>query len=62
MANANGAMYGSDLNGNGIPDGQEYDRTASTTLGQLWRSGPSNGVVSLGDVLTVLAQVGTNCG
>ncbi len=59
--NANGAMYGSDLNGNGIADGVEYDRTPSTTPGQPWRSGPPNGTVTLGDVLTVLAQVGTNC-
>lgn len=60
-ANANGAKYGSDLNGNGIADGVEYDRTPSTTPGQPWRSGPPNGTVTLGDVLTVLAQVGTNC-
>ncbi len=59
--NVNGAMYGSDLNGNTIPDGREYDRTPSTTPGQPWRSGPPNGTVTLSDVLTVLAQVGTNC-
>ncbi len=53
--------YGSDLNGNGIPDGQEYDRAPSATPGQPWRSGPPNGFVTLGDVLVVLAQVGTNC-
>ncbi len=61
VANANGAMYGTDLNGNGIFDGVEYDRTASTTPGELWRSGPPNGFVTLADVLVVLAQVGTNC-
>lgn len=60
-ANAGGAKYGSDINANGLLDGQEYDRTPSTTPGQPWRSGPPNGVVSLSDVLTVLAQVGTNC-
>ena len=60
-ANGNGAMYGSDLNSNGVPDGEEYDRSSSTTPDQLWRSGPPNGVVSLADVLAALAQVGTNC-
>ena len=59
--NVNGAMYGSDLNGNGIPDGQEYDRTPSTVPGKPWRSGAPNGVVSLHDVLVVLAQVGDQC-
>ena len=29
--------------------------------GRIRRSGPANGIVSLSDVLTVLAQVGTNC-
>ncbi len=59
--NANGAKYGSDLNGNGILDGVEYDRTPSTVVGEMWRSGPPNGVITLSDVLVVLAQVGTNC-
>ncbi len=59
--NANGAKYGSDLNGNGIADGVEYDRTPSTMPLQPWRSGPPNGVVSLSDVLVVLTQVGTVC-
>ena len=60
-ANANGAKYGSDLNADAIPDGQEYDRTASTTPGEPWRSGAPNGAVSVADVLVNLAQVGTNC-
>ena len=59
--NANGAMYGSDLNANGVPDGREYDRTPSTVSGENWHSGAPNGVVTLSDVLVVLAQVGTNC-
>ena len=59
--NSNGATYGSDINGNGIPDGREYDRKPSTVPGETWHSGPPNNFVSLGDVLVVLAQVGTNC-
>lgn len=60
-ANANGAKYGSDLNNNGVVDGREYDRAPSIVPGEPWHSGPPNGVVTLGDVLVVLAQVGTNC-
>lgn len=59
--NADGATYNSDLNGNGVPDGREYDRTTSTVPGQLWRSGPPNGFVTLSDVLVVLASVGDQC-
>ena len=60
-ANANGAKYGSDINGNGVIDGKEYDRTPSSNPAELWRSGAPNGFVTLADVLVVLAQVGTNC-
>ena len=60
-ANTSGAKYGTDLNLNGILDGREYDRTPSTVPGEAWHSGAPDGVVSLSDVLVVLAQVGTNC-
>jgi hypothetical protein len=59
--NAYGARYGSDLNDNGIPDGQEYDRTSSTVPGQPWRSGPPKGAVTMLSVLAGLPQVGTQC-
>jgi subtilisin len=59
--NANGNDYDSDTNANGVEDGAEYDRLPSVTPGQPWRSGAPNGVVTLSDVLVVLAQVGTNC-
>lgn len=59
--NASGAMYGSDLDGDGVVDGQEYDRVPSSDLSQPWRSGPPNGSVTLQDALVELAQVGTNC-
>ena len=55
------ATYGSDLNANGVPDGEEYDRTPSTTPGEPWRSGPPNGAVTLQDAIVDLNQVGTNC-
>ena len=60
-ANLNGVSYNSDLNKNGIPDGQEYDRSASTDATKPWRSGPPNGAVTIGDVIVELAQVGDNC-
>ena len=60
-ANANGAKYGSDINGNGVVDGREYDRTPSVVAGEGWHSGAPNGFVSLADVLVVLASVGSNC-
>jgi len=41
--------------------GMRYDRTASTTPGQPWRSGPPNGAVSIQDAIVALNQVGTNC-
>ncbi len=61
QANANGAMYGSDLNANGAPDGQEYDRAAGGVSGQPWRSGAPSGAVTIADALVDLNQVGTNC-
>ena len=61
IPNANGAKYGSDINGNGVIDGKEYDRTPSSSPAELWHSGPPNNFVTLADVLVVLAQVGTNC-
>ena len=60
-ANANGATYGSDLNNNGVADGQEYDRSASTDSSQPWRSGAPRGFVSIGSAIVGLAQVGTDC-
>ncbi len=59
--NTNGARYGSDLNANGMLDGTEYDRSASTKPGEPWRSGPPNGVITLTDVLIALTQTQSNC-
>ena len=56
--NSNGARYGSDLNANGIPDGQEYDRTAGA---QPWAPGPPNGSVTMADVMLEQNSVGDNC-
>ena len=60
--NANGAQYGSDLNGNGVQDGIEYDRSTSIVPGEPWHSGPPNGVITLTDVITALSQTQSNCG
>jgi hypothetical protein len=54
--------YVADRDGNGIPDGLQYDRTSSTTVGQPWRSGPPDGGIGLGeDVVAAVAQSGTLC-
>lgn len=59
--NPNGLTYNSDVNGDLIPDGLDYDRSTSTTPGKPWRAGPANGVVTLLDVLSALASVGAHC-
>ena len=59
--NANWVDYDNDLNNNGIADGREYDRTASTDPNQPWRSGAPDGVISMSDVLAVLPQIGHSC-
>jgi hypothetical protein len=53
--------YAQDNNADGIQDGQQVDRTLSTTPGKPWRTGAPNGFVSLQDVAIALAQVGYNC-
>ncbi len=60
QANASGAKYGTDLNANGVLDGQEYDRTIPDQA-HPWRSGPPDGAVSIGDAIVGLQQVGANC-
>ncbi len=61
-ANANGVMYDSDVDANGVPDGREYDRTPGQPPDDFpWRSDFPNGSVSLQDALVALGQVGTNC-
>ena len=53
--------YTSDNNSDGIPDGQQLDRSPSTTPGKLWRSRPPSGAVTLQDVAVALVQVGHSC-
>ena len=50
--NSWGARYGSDLDGDGIPDGAEYD-------GSQWNA--PDGRVNIGDVIFVLSHVGDIC-
>jgi DNA-binding beta-propeller fold protein YncE len=59
--NTNGVSYNSDVNRNGVPDGQEYDRTASVDPTTRWRSGPPDGSVTVADAVAAFAQVGTIC-
>lgn len=60
--NAASPDYLADYDANGIKDGQQYDRSVSSTPGQPWRSGPPDGGIGLGtDVLAMLAQTGNTC-
>lgn len=59
--NTNGVSYDTDLNGNGIVDGQEYDRTFGGYGSKLWLTGPPNGTVTIGDAILALGHVGDNC-
>ena len=59
--NANGVSYNTDLNKNGVPDGQEYDRSGSLNPAKLWQSGPPSGAVTIADAIAALPQVGDNC-
>ncbi len=60
-ANANGVSYNTDINRNGVPDGQEYDRAGSSDPTKPWRSGPPSGAVTIADAITALSQVGDTC-
>ncbi len=60
-ANANGAMYGSDLDADGHQDGQEYDRGTAPNPAMPWAPGPPNGAVQISDAILALNSVGDNC-
>ncbi len=54
--------YQADADSNGLPDGQQYDRSPSTTPGKPWRSGPPDGGIGITtDVTAMLAQVAHSC-
>jgi hypothetical protein len=53
--------YTQDNNDDGIPDGEQLDRTLSANPAKPWQSGPPNDAVSLQDVGIALAQVGHVC-
>lgn len=53
--------YNADHNNDGVPDGQQLDRTPSSVPSKRWRAGPPNGVVLLSDVSVALAQVSHSC-
>ena len=59
--NANGVDYDSDKDSDTVPDGRDYDRSASSGPNPPWDAGPPNGVIDISDVLTVLAQAGLDC-
>jgi hypothetical protein len=53
--------YEQDLNGNGIRDGLEYDRSPGPLPSPPYDAGPPSGAIAMSDVLVVLAQVGLSC-
>jgi len=53
--------YNTDLNGNTVKDGLEYDRSPSVEPDPPWDAGPPDAAVTMSDVLAVLAQVGLSC-
>lgn len=60
------SSYDIDLDGNGVPDGIQYDRVQTTKYGGNWPAAltadPVGGPgVGFGDVLTALAQTGLDC-
>jgi hypothetical protein len=60
--NGLGVDYDCDKNGDGVPDGVDYDRSPSAVPNPPWDAGPPNNAISLADVGAVLAQVGLSCG
>lgn len=53
--------YDADVNGNGVSDGVEYDRSLGSPDAN-WRSGPPDGAVGVTtDVVAVMLQVGHSC-
>ena len=60
-ANINGVSYNTDLNGNGVFDGIEYDRMPSANIAKKWRSQAPNGAVSLQDAAVAISSVGDHC-
>jgi uncharacterized repeat protein (TIGR01451 family) len=56
------ADYLADYDGNGIADGEQYDRSPSTTPDMPWRSGPPDGGIGITtDAVAMLAQSGHSC-
>jgi hypothetical protein len=60
--NPKGVAYDSDKMGAGTKAGLDYDRSPGPPPSPPWDAGPPNGAVTMADVLTVLAQVGLDCG
>jgi len=55
------SAYNTDLNGNTVKDGLEYDRSPSAEPNPPWDAGPPDAAVTMSDVLAALAQVGLSC-
>jgi hypothetical protein len=60
-ANGLGISYDADVDGNGVSDGAQYDRSAPPDISRPWASGPPTGQVAINDVLVALNQVGDDC-
>jgi len=59
--NSGGYDYDTDINGNGIEDGAEYDRIPNPDTTKPWIAGPPNGLVSIQDMLVANVAVGDAC-
>lgn len=57
----NGVCYCDDLNQNGIADGAEYDRRASSVPSNIYALGPPDGIVMISDILAIYSQFDHSC-
>jgi hypothetical protein len=55
------AAYEADVNGNGVRDGLEYDRSPSPPPNPGYDAGPPSGAIGLSDVLAANSQSGNKC-
>lgn len=58
---AEDATYNADLDGNGVPDGRQYDRSVVTLFGGAWPASPDGGIGATTDLVAMLSQSGLQC-
>ena len=55
-------LYDQDLDGNGVPDGRQYNRSVVMKDGHAWPGPPDGGIGITSDVVAMLVQIGFSCG